>query len=141
MALYYYGEDFNTSGRCPEALPIYREGLEVHDHAEGLDHPDRAFFLTVIAECELILGHTKEAVAMLEQALATREKSPMLQGELARTRFALARGLIATGGDRERADELSSRAEEEYRRIGLAFAKELEAVSAWRAKLWQHPSK
>jgi hypothetical protein len=101
-----------------------------------VDHPDRAYFLTSIAECELNLGRPKDALPKLEQALATRERVPQLAGQTPRTRFVLARALVATKGDRKRAEKLLATAEEEFRAAGPAYSRWLDQLTAWRSREW-----
>jgi tetratricopeptide (TPR) repeat protein len=63
----------------------------------------------------LALGRAAEAIGPLEAALPGRERMAALPHYLADTRFALARALFASGGDRVRAQQLCVAARDAYR--------------------------
>jgi hypothetical protein len=67
---------------------------------------------------------------LLERAVAMREKDGEAP-DLAESRFALARTLVATGGDRERATALATAARDAYRTLGPGYGKRLAEVEAW----------
>jgi tetratricopeptide (TPR) repeat protein len=81
--------------------------------AASADNPAIAEDLTILVEAELALGRTKEALVHAERGLVLAAKRPRYPGELARTRFAAARALVATHGDRTRALELAHQARDE----------------------------
>jgi len=76
------------------------------------------------------MGHTREAVALLERALAIRLAGNVQPEELAETRFALARALAPAQARRAR--ELALQALQDYART-VGSQRERLAVEAWLA--------
>jgi tetratricopeptide (TPR) repeat protein len=100
------------------------------------DDPEIGRMLRVRGELELERGRAASAVAALEQAL------PLVEGQVgyrlvhARVAFALARALVANGGNRARAIELAHLASEDYTHSGSVLADEhARAIAAWLASL------
>jgi eukaryotic-like serine/threonine-protein kinase len=94
----------------------------------GPNHPNVALALVGLAELERAMGRASEAVVWAERALAIREVGAVSAGELARTRFVLARALVEAGRERSRAVVLAEQARTTYRQTGDG---ELADVEAW----------
>jgi tetratricopeptide (TPR) repeat protein/predicted Ser/Thr protein kinase len=129
------GELMLERGRAREALGLEQRAVDAYEKSVGKDTPALAESLTAIGKSQLALGSPRLALAPLERALALREKNPGAVGEPA-TRFALARALGLTGGDRPRARKLATQARETYAADEKRNKKELGEVDAWLAK---HP--
>ena len=127
--LHNLGEIHRLEGNCKTALGFYERALGIWKTILKPDHPDLAHPLTGIGRCKLALGKAAEALPLLERALVLRAKEePQLVGE---TELALARTLIATGGDRSRALTLGKSARARFAKAGAR--KELAEATAWLA--------
>ncbi|HWB75411.1 MAG TPA: hypothetical protein VG755_10650, partial [Nannocystaceae bacterium] len=87
-----------------------------------------------LGEAKLALGEPAEAIAPIERALALREAKKLDPLELARTKFSLARALMAAGRDRDRALVLARAAVAEYRTLGPRSDDWLTDAEKWLAK-------
>jgi tetratricopeptide (TPR) repeat protein len=116
-----------------DALASYQRALGMWEKALGEKHPNVAYALSGIGQTQLALNQPRLAVTTLERALALRSAGPGDAVELARTRFALARSLAASGKDAARARALAEQA-----RDALASAAggkdDLPDVNAWLAR-------
>jgi serine/threonine protein kinase/tetratricopeptide (TPR) repeat protein len=95
------------TGRPTEALESFARALRIREHALGARHPELAAPLTGQGQALLRMERPAEALAPLERALSLREAHAVPPVELAETRFALARALWESRGDRERATQLA----------------------------------
>jgi len=81
----------------------------------------------------LAAGQPRRALPILERALVLSAAHPYFPGWVAQLRFQIAEALVATRGDRKRAESLAEAAHDELVttpvRKGL-----LEEVDAWRSK-------
>jgi tetratricopeptide (TPR) repeat protein len=87
-----------------------RAAAEQHGSSVYLDAALTGEGLDLIA-----LGRAAEAVSPLERAVAARERGAAAPSDLAEVRFALARALAASGGDRARAKKLAELARADFR--------------------------
>ncbi|MEZ4383837.1 MAG: tetratricopeptide repeat protein [Nannocystaceae bacterium] len=111
------------------AIDHYERARAIFTATIGEGTPPLAYPLTGLAEAKLARGEVEGARALLEEALPLREGgSPQ---DLAHTRFALARALVAD--DRGRAAELAAAARRGYAEAGPAFDRELQRVDRWVA--------
>ena len=116
------------------ALALCTRGLAIETRISGADNPELAWNLTCQGEAHLGLAHPRDAVAPLARALALREANPGDAGELAHTRFALARALAAApGGDPRRARALARQALATFDQLGGVWAPRAEAARRWLA--------
>ena len=113
-----------------EALRLYTRALTILEASLGADHPSAAHVLTGLGETHAAMGHTHEAVALLERALAIRVAGSVQREELAETRFALARALGPEQARRAR--ELALEALHDYAET-VGSERERLAVEAWLA--------
>jgi tetratricopeptide (TPR) repeat protein len=130
-----YGEVLSESGRHREAEPVLREAIEHMTARFGAEHEVQAYPLLPLGNTLVATGRAKEGVAVLDKALAIRERSEPNRHLIAETRFALARALWEENADRARARQQAIAAREDYTKAGT-FAKQVAAVTTW---LEQHP--
>lgn len=113
MSLVNLGHSYQELGRCGEALPFYQQALEKEERSLGPTAPAIAEELTGLGECWLELGQAAKALPVLERAVALRAGVTGEDGDpsaLAQSRLALARALVATGRERQRAEALARQA-------------------------------
>jgi hypothetical protein len=89
--------------------------------------------LTGEGKALLALGSAGEALPLLERALLLRAKDadPV---DVAETRFALARALVATGGDLKRARGLAEAAAAAYAATGEGYPRQRAEIASWLAE-------
>jgi tetratricopeptide (TPR) repeat protein len=117
-------------GNIGQALTRYRAALEMAEHADAASvaivEP-----LTAIGELQLDQRRPRDAVAPLERAVAQLDHwkgSPFIA---AQARFALARAMWLSGGDRTRALELARTARDAYGQLSEQASRA--RVDAWLA--------
>jgi tetratricopeptide (TPR) repeat protein len=120
-------------GDARGALAQFERATRLLEAAEGPDHPDLADGLTGFGLASLSLGDPRHALLALERAEKIHLASPGDPLDTARTEFGLARALVATGGDRVRAQALAAKARAAYASNDAA-KKEVSAIDAWLAK-------
>jgi tetratricopeptide (TPR) repeat protein/predicted Ser/Thr protein kinase len=103
------------TGDHARAKQLHERALPIAEATFGKDHPEVAWLLAEIGDAELALERPNEALLVLERAMPIYDAHPDVQGGEARARFALARALIATGGDRERAIAEAEKAQAGFR--------------------------
>jgi tetratricopeptide (TPR) repeat protein len=117
-------------GRYTEALAEDRAALEPPTKAPLADPRPREH--TGLGLDELLLGHPREAVPWLEQAVAESFDDEDYAEEAL---FGLAQALWDSGGDKARAREMASKAREKVRdraeKFGGRFAKQMDRADAW----------
>jgi tetratricopeptide (TPR) repeat protein len=124
-----FAELLGQQRRHAAMLEHARGALAIDEKALGRDHPAVAIDLTLVGQAQLGLGRAGAAVASLERALAIRKGRVVPPREDGETRFALARALWVTGGDRARALALAAEASSAYSRLK---GPEAAAVAGWR---------
>jgi tetratricopeptide (TPR) repeat protein len=130
MPLSNQGEILNSLGRPREALDAFQRSIAIIEAEAGPRAAWLPYPLTGMGASLLALGRPAEAIAPLERARGIRDGSeqyPIPRGE---TRFALARALWESGGDRARARALAVSAREEYGRATGA-GKQVAEIDAW----------
>jgi len=103
-------EGLRKLGRFEEAIESYRRAERSFAAGLGPESVYVAVPLQGIAEVELARGRPGAALAVLERALALRQREEVAPHCLAETRFALARALRDGCLDRPRASALASQA-------------------------------
>jgi eukaryotic-like serine/threonine-protein kinase len=132
MALNNEGEILNALSRAREALAKFEKAIAILSRDVAPKTYWTAYPLTGKGRSLLALGHPGEAVAPLSAALEVRDRGETLPLPRGETRFALARALWESGGDRARARALASSARDEYRRATSA-GKNVAEIDAWLA--------
>jgi serine/threonine protein kinase/tetratricopeptide (TPR) repeat protein len=106
-------------GQLAAAESHARESLSIREKVLGERSPELGSALTVLGRIALAAGRPREALVHLERASALVEGARMSATKLADPRFALARALVASDGDRVRAQGLAETARLLYVRAGL----------------------
>jgi len=123
------GEVLNLLGRYDEAEIAYERAVRLYRESGG-NADVLGWALTGLGQARLGQKRPAAAVAPLEEGLALRlgrHTTPDLLGE---TRFALARALESSTGDRRRALALAGRAREDYR----GDEKRVAEIDGWMAR-------
>jgi tetratricopeptide (TPR) repeat protein len=128
-ALTGIGELFSEQGQYQPALDFMRQALDLQEKALGPNHFALGETLIRMGKVQMEQERTEEAIAHFERVLELQEieqNAPIA----AETRFALARALEPSTGQRERARELAQQALEFYSRHtwNAAEKAELEAL-------------
>ncbi|MBV1861422.1 MAG: tetratricopeptide repeat protein, partial [Nannocystaceae bacterium] len=127
--------NYREWGKFEESLPRYDVAIDVRREIHGARHVYVSNSLTGKGLALLELGHTGEALPLLEEALSIRNETGAPPRKRARTEFSLARALALTGGDMTRARTLALQA-----RAGLqdqsedTAADRLTKIDAWLAQ-------
>jgi tetratricopeptide (TPR) repeat protein len=117
--------DLDTAGdRFARALTIWEKHLDA-------DHPVVGYALAGLGRVRVEQARHRDAVALLERALAIRERGPSQPEDLAGTRFDLARALWDGAGDRPRARALAETARDFFRDAGEARKSAHDEVADW----------
>ena len=133
-ALAKLAESHRAAGELVRARELHREVLGVRERTLPAHHAGVARALTQLAIVEAQLGHHEDARGLLERAVAIYETRAGAGETEYDARFALARALVATGGDRARARALAENAREGYRAAHRGRLVELAEVDAWLAE-------
>ena len=128
------GELATRRGDFAQAIRYCNRALAL-DEATAPDDPQLAYDLVCVGEAHLGLGSFAAARTALERALQIREASEGDAGELARTRFDLARSLWRDGSaaDRARAQALATSARDGFAKAGAAWKARHAETVAWLA--------
>lgn len=114
QVLHEIGSTLEASGADDDARDHHVQALRMWERTRGKDHPDLAFALTSLGLLDVRTGDANTAVDRLERALKLRGGRGLDPNLLARTQFALAQALHATGGDHPRARELATKARDTF---------------------------
>jgi tetratricopeptide (TPR) repeat protein len=128
------GEALRVWGRQEAALDAYGRARKILEAALGPEHIVLGHVWNGVGQSELARGRLREAQAALEHAVSLREKEPDDADPLAESRFALARALVAQGGDRARARKLAEEARAGYASLGDAYHDKVVDVERWLAR-------
>lgn len=130
-ALYNLGEVELRLRRVRQALVHLRRALKVREQALGAEHPRVVQTLGLLGEALVEGGQLREAREPLERAVALSARVELAPPERARARFALARVLWQSRGERPRALALAREAQEAYARGAPSYAPRAREVQAW----------
>jgi len=117
---------------APEAEALCAEAEHQQELLDQVDPSKtlRADALRCRGDALILEGRPRDALAYLERSVTIPRRT--YPGDLARARFALARALVASGGDAERATALARQARDDLAAApGLKY--ELDAVQRWLA--------
>jgi tetratricopeptide (TPR) repeat protein len=129
-------EAVTATGGAVEARALRVKALAID---AKLSPTERSYELPVrvsLGEAQLALGDAARAVETLEPALpAAGTEADDTGATLSRARFALARALVESGGDRRRARALADEARKEARAQGGSGASDADKIERWIASL------
>jgi eukaryotic-like serine/threonine-protein kinase len=134
--LYNLGVAVKELGEAQTAEGYFRRCLKIWEASYGEHHYLVAHALTGLGQALIGEGRPAEALAPLERALAMGDVYASDESQLGDVEFALARALMESGGDRERASSLAAAASGRFRRAGQDRAEDLAKVEDW---LTAHP--
>ncbi len=127
------GEVLLALGRAREAISAFEDSLSRWPSVDDRKGNMISYPLTGLGQARLALGEPSVAVAPLEHALRLRETTHD-PADVAETRFALARALWDSRGDRGRARWLAVAARDEYAHTPDARSPlEVQRIDAWLA--------
>ncbi len=132
--LYNMGDELKKNGDYKGALEYHLRALDIYQAAVGPEHPEVGDSLLEIGDLLLRQGRSKQARKPLEQALSICEKRTCDPKPHGLALFGLARALVTTDGDKNRAIKLAKKAREIFGQPSKAFKKELEQVNTWLQK-------
>jgi tetratricopeptide (TPR) repeat protein/predicted Ser/Thr protein kinase len=121
------------TGAHEQAKRQYQQMLAILEETLGAEHPDLALGLTNLALVELVLEQPEQALPSLERAVKIYDAHEGVQNNELQARFALARALVATGGDGARAIAEASKARDGFREFGEGKQDQMVEVEAWLA--------
>jgi eukaryotic-like serine/threonine-protein kinase len=131
-AMLVRGKAYAAAGRLEDALEDLQRGLAIREGVLGSDSHKLADLLVALAEVHLQQGEPEPAVLAAERAHALLEGSPGLEPAFfADAQFVFAKALVAAGGDRERAIELATQAQEVLRAGPPGVQRRAPVVRAW----------
>jgi tetratricopeptide (TPR) repeat protein len=130
-ALNNLGDVALESGRYDDAAPLYERANAIWSASYGPNHPHTATALAHWGTARLRQGRPADARPLLERAV---EAFAALDGEdeqEASARFDLAKALVATAGDRDRALALAEHARATIERLGGGQMLHVDEIDAW----------
>ncbi|MCA9692760.1 MAG: tetratricopeptide repeat protein, partial [Myxococcales bacterium] len=122
-----------AQGRRDEAEALARRAVALAEETVGVESPNLAPPLVVLAELALARGDADLAVSSATRAEGLLRAREGYRPMLGAARFALARA-VALAGDHERARKIAGTALASYRECGEGFTSERAAVEAWIAE-------
>jgi len=124
-------EALRLLGRHAEAARDYETASRILREQLGPGHQDLAYPLQGMGENLLSAGDPSAAIPFLEEALAIRARGEPHVALVGDTRFALARALWESGGDRARAQSLAVLAGKNYTNGDQPAPAKQRAVTTW----------
>ena len=109
------------------ARRLIRDGL-------GPKHPRLVYTSVAEALAQLELGEVRQATSLLEEALQIGREGGNAPLQVAEAEFALARALMADGGDKTRATQLATAARTTFAGAGDHTQDIVEEIDGWLAK-------
>ncbi len=139
QVLYEIGRSQEEAEAADQARDSHMQALRMWERTRGDDHPDLAYALTSLGLLDVQSGDPSTAVERLERALKLRGGRGLDPNLLARTQYALAQALHATGGDHPRARELATKARDTFAKGKHPDPKAAKAVERWLAEATKKP--
>ncbi|MBV1862693.1 MAG: tetratricopeptide repeat protein, partial [Nannocystaceae bacterium] len=134
QVLYEIGRSQEKADAAKLARESHLQALRMWERTRGDDHPDLAYALTSLGLLDVQSGDASTAVERLERALKLRGGRGLDPNLLARTQYALAQALHATGGDHPRARELATKARDTFAKGKHPDPAAAKAVERWLAE-------
>ncbi|MEM6995193.1 MAG: serine/threonine-protein kinase [Myxococcota bacterium] len=127
--LYNIAFSLELLGRHAPAEPVYRESLAVIEAAGDANAPTLVYPLVGLARTLTASERAAEAVPLAERALRVAKGHAQLEAD---AQAALARALVLSGADRQRARTLADEAAATFEALGGATAASLEELNVFR---------
>ena len=134
ISVHNLGNVLHEHGAYDQAYRHHERALKIFAAALGDSHPYLGYPLTGMGDALVESGKAALAIVPLERALAIREARATGAGDLAMTRFALARALWDSKRDRKRALALAQAAAAAYLAAGKAHTRDRAEVVEWQSK-------
>ena len=128
------GKALQTKREYKESLEYYMKSKKIYENAFGLEHPFLAWPLNGIGSVFVSLGKPNQALESLERLVSICKRKICEPESYGRGLFALARALVATNRNKDRAIKLAKQAREVFIKNPKAFKKEIEEVNTWLKK-------
>jgi eukaryotic-like serine/threonine-protein kinase len=129
-AQFKLGFSYARSGRCSEAKPLLDAARESALERDGKLSALAAFTYVAEAHCLLEAHKPQQALDVLDGTLEIATRAPATLLQVAYTKFALARALVAAGKGKRRAVALADEARDDFARFPGARA-DRDIVEAW----------
>jgi tetratricopeptide (TPR) repeat protein len=123
--------DLRAAGAFDGAMQRLERARGIYEAAVGDDHQDFGLVLLEIGDTAVAHGRPDAAIAPLQRAVEVLDAGPAAANERARARLLLARALVDSRGDADRAVELGGQARELLRQAERADPRLVAAVEAW----------
>jgi eukaryotic-like serine/threonine-protein kinase len=120
-------------GNYEQAATYARRSLELREKIFGPTHTLVAASLLNLGSIAVAAGRPADGIAPLERSVAIRSRPEELPELLAESQFDLARALMDSRIDPERAVTLARDALAGYRKAGAGVEPEIEEIEAWQA--------
>jgi tetratricopeptide (TPR) repeat protein/tRNA A-37 threonylcarbamoyl transferase component Bud32 len=124
-------EALRAAGQLDRARDLARTVVAMHERNLGPEHPTTAYMIAELGAIELEAGEAEAAREHLERAVDLFGDRAVFRDAEHVARFALARALILTGGDRGRAIALATIARDAWRELPRTRARELAEAEAF----------
>jgi tetratricopeptide (TPR) repeat protein len=121
----------SVQGRHADAQRMLERAVAIAEAAEGPEHPTTAIMLRNLADVHHQAGDDAAALPLVERAVAIFDRHEGEQEGEPGGRFLLAKSLMATGGNPDRALLEATKALAQYR--SASNAEKIEHVEAWLA--------
>ena len=129
--LYNLGATYQNLAEYQKSMEHFRKALSIWENALGPQHPLVAYALNGIGSVLTDQGTPTRALDPLERAASLCEKKSCEPESKGQTLFVLAKALMATNGDKQRAIGLAQQAKSLFEKTPKAFKKETEEVNSW----------
>ncbi|WP_437533625.1 serine/threonine-protein kinase [Sorangium sp. So ce726] len=137
LPLYCIGGALLRTGKAREGLRAFERMRTIAEKALDPDDVSAAAPLIGVGQARLALGDATGALVPLERAVALREASECDPRDLAESRFALGKALVAARREPERARRLVEAALGAYRESGPGATDEIAEIEGWmRRQRW-----
>ena len=114
-----------------KGMAYHRRALSIREKALGPEHPAVAFTLRNFARSYILAGRPREAIPLLERALAMYKGIKGSKGDTLLAQLTLARALWDSGKDRDQALALGRRAYEAIPRAKMQHVSHYRELEAW----------
>ncbi len=119
-------------GDLEEAIARWERAIEIREATNGPMDTKLAFPLSELGQVRLQRGDAKGALVLLRRALELRERAGVAGGDTERTRFLVAKAIVADGGDRAVAGRMAADARKVFEATGQD--EDAAEIDAWASE-------